>query len=303
MIAATGAATGAASASRAGRARGRPHLARRLLRNLGGLAGLAVALGLVLTALLAPILAPFDPSSQELLARNQPPFQAGSPYLLGTDQLGRDILSRIIYGSRVSLLVGLSAVAISGTIGVTLGLLSGYYGGWLDDIISWLTNVQLAFPFVLLAIAVIAVLGTGLRNIIIVLGVSGWVVYTRVVRSQALGLREQEFISAARTVGASDARVMLRHVLPNAVTPVVVISSFEVARMIILEASLSFLGLGVDASIPSWGGMLADGRAYLATAWWLATWPGLAIAITVVGINLLGDWLRDELDPRLRSLG
>lgn len=290
-------------AAGAARARRRPQAVSRLLRNWGALTGLAVSIGLVLMAVLSPFISPFDPTLQELLARNQPPFQPGSPYLLGTDHLGRDILSRIIYGSRVSLLVGLSAVAISGTIGVLLGLVSGYYGGWLDDVISWLTNVQLAFPFVLLAIAVIAVLQPGLRNIIIVLGMTGWVVYARVVRSQALGLREQEFISAARTVGASDARVMLRHVLPNAMTPVIVIASFEVARMIILEASLSFLGLGVEASIPSWGGMLADGRAYLATAWWLATWPGLAITITVLGINLLGDWVRDELDPRLRSLG
>ncbi|MCC7104041.1 MAG: ABC transporter permease [Chloroflexi bacterium] len=276
---------------------------RRMLRNWGALAGLTVASGLVLMALLAPVIAPFDPNTTELLLRNQPPFQAGSSNLLGTDQLGRDILSRIIYGSRVSLIVGLVAVAISGAIGVFLGLISGFYSGWLDDFLSWLTNVQLSFPFVLLAIAVIAVLGPGLRNIIVVLGVTSWVVYARIVRGVALGLRESDFVAAARTLGASDARILFSHILPNALTPMIVIASFEFARMIILEASLSFLGLGVETSIPSWGGMLADGRAYLSTAWWLATFPGLAITTTVLGINLLGDWLRDELDPRLRSLG
>jgi peptide/nickel transport system permease protein len=221
---------------------------------------------------------------------------------LGCDHLGRDIRSRLIYGSRVSLVVGITAVLISGLLGVSLGLVAGYHGGRLDALIMRLVDVQLAFPFILLAITVVAVLGPGLRNVIIVLGVAGWMYYARVVRGQVLALKEKEFVAAARALGAPTRLIIPRHVLPNVLTPVIIVATFAVATNVITEASLSFLGLGVEPRIPSWGSMLSDGRAYIGRAWWLTTFPGLAILVTVLSINLLGDWLRDRLDPRLRTL-
>jgi peptide/nickel transport system permease protein len=277
--------------------RRRPGLLRKLARNRGALAG---AIFLVLTAvmgIMAPLIAPHDPNLQTLSKRLVPPFEDLS-YPLGTGQLGRDIVSRLIYGSRIALIVGLATVAISGALGIALGLLAGFYGGAVDDLISWVGNVFLAFPFFLLALAVVAVLGGGLRNLIIVLALTSWMSYMRVVRGELLTLRETPFVEAARTIGVGDARLLVRHVLPNVLTPIIVIATFEVARMIISESALSFLGLGVGTQTPSWGGMLADGRTYLGTAWWVATFPGIAIMITVLAINLLGDWLRDELDPR-----
>jgi peptide/nickel transport system permease protein len=211
------------------------------------------------------------------------------------------MLSRLIYGSRVSLLVGATSVVIAGVVGVVLGLLSGYYGGRVDSVISWLANVQLSFPFILLVIALVAVVGAGLMNVIIVLGFASWVIYQRVVRGEVLAIREREFIEAARVLGARDGRILVRHILPNLLTPLIVIATLQVAQMIIAESALSFLGLGVQPGIPSWGSMLADGRNYLTVAWWVATLPGLAIVVTVLAINVLGDWLRDELDPRLRT--
>jgi peptide/nickel transport system permease protein len=275
---------------------------RRLLpRRPAALIGLAILAIVVLLAIFAPLVAPFDPNDQDVSLRLSPPFQSGSPYLLGTDQVGRDVLSRIIYGTRVALLVGIASVAISGAIGITLGLLSGFYGGLVDDVIGWLANVELAFPFILLAIAVVAVIGSGLTNLIVVLSIVAWVVYARIVRAETLAVRDLEFIQAARVIGVGDARILFRHILPNVLTPVIVIATFEVARMIISEASLSFLGLGVEPRIPSWGSMLADGRQYLSTGWWIATFPGLGIMLTVLAINLVGDWLRDVLDPRLQD--
>lgn len=261
-----------------------------------------VVLGVMLVgALLAPWLAPYDPNAQDVARRLVPPFQTGSPYLLGTDHLGRDVLSRIIFGARIAWLVGAAAVLLSGAVGVILGLVSGFYGGIADDLIGWLCNVELAFPFILLAIVVAAVVGTGLTNIILVLTIVSWVVYARVVRGDVLVQRENDFVLAARSLGANNGRVLFRHVLPNVLTPVIVIATFEFSRMIISEASLSFLGLGVQPSVPSWGSMLADGRQYLATAWWVATLPGLGITLMVLAINLVGDWLRDWLDPRLNQ--
>jgi peptide/nickel transport system permease protein len=204
----------------------------------------------------------------------------------------------MVYGARVSLLVGVVSVMISGTLGVSLGLLTGYFGGWFDDLLMRLADIQLAFPFILLMLAVLAVIGPGLRNLIIVLGITGWVTYARVVRGQVLSLREKEFIEAARSIGVKDARIIFRHIMPNLLGPVIVIASFAVASTIISEASLSFLGLGVKPTTPTWGMMLSEGREYVRNAWWLTTLPGLAIAITVLGINMLGDWLRDVLDPR-----
>ncbi len=274
-----------------------------LWRGRTGLVGTVVVLAVVVTGVLAPWLAPHPPNDQDIARRLRPPLwmDSGSPTnVLGTDQLGRDILSRIIYGSRVSLLVGVTAVTISGGMGVLLGLLAGYFGGWLDIVIMRLADVQLAFPFILLAILVVAVVGPGLRNVIVVIGLANWMVYARVVRGEVLSVREKAFVEAARTIGAGKARIIFRHILPNVMTPVIIIATFAVANVIIAEAALSFLGLGVEPSIPTWGAMLAEGRTYLSTAWWLATFPGLAIMFTVLGINLIGDWLRDVLDPRLR---
>lgn len=278
-------------------------LARRLLRRRTALFGLVVLATVVLSAVLAPVLAPFDPLEQEIAQRLKPPGgtdERGRIHLLGTDHLGRDILSRVLFGSRIALVVGLSAVLISGTLGLFIGLLSGYFGGRVDDIFMRLADIQLAFPFVLLAIAVIGILGPSLRNIIFVVGISGWVVYARIVRAEVLSLREREFVQAAIAMGSATGRLILRHIVPNAFTPWLVIATLDMARVIVLESALSFLGLGVPPPTPTWGGMLADGRVYLSTAWWLATFPGLAILVTVLGINLLGDGLRDTFDPRLK---
>jgi peptide/nickel transport system permease protein len=261
-----------------------------------------IVLAVAFCALGAPFLALHDPNDQSLRRRLIPPGWEGKgtwEYPLGTDHLGRDIFSRAIYGSRVSLTVGFTAVLISGTLGVLLGLIAGYYGGKIEAIIMRLVDIQLAFPFILLAISVVAVVGAGLKNVIIVLGIAGWMVYARIVRGEVLSVKEREFVVAAKAVGVRDSLILFRHILPNVLTPVIVVATFSVANVIILEAALSFLGVGVEPAIPTWGGMLADGREYISTAWWLATFPGLAIMFTVLGINLIGDWLRDILDPRL----
>jgi peptide/nickel transport system permease protein len=278
-------------------------LVRRLIRRRTALFGLVVVVAVAFAALLAPVLVPFDPLAQDIGQRLKPPgwiSPEGRAHWLGTDQLGRDILGRILFGTRIALVVGLAAVAIAGTLGLIIGLVSGYFGGWVDDLFMRLADIQLAFPFILLALAVIGVLGPSLRNIIVVVGISGWVVYARIVRGEVLSLREREFVQAARAVGSPAGRVIARHVVPNAFTPWLVIATLDMARVIIVESALSFLGLGVPPPTPTWGGMLADGRVYMSTAWWLATFPGLAILVTVLGINLLGDGLRDTLDPRLK---
>jgi peptide/nickel transport system permease protein len=275
---------------------------RRLARRRTALFGLGVVSIVLLAAAFAPWLTPFDPLEQDINQRlKEPGWQTaeGRVHALGTDHLGRDILARVIFGSRIALVVGLSAVLISGVLGMAIGLVSGYFGGKVDDFFMRLADIQLAFPFILLAIAVIGVLGPSLRNIIIVIGVSSWVVYARVVRGEVLSIREREFVQAAIALGSRDGRVLVRHVLPNAFTPWLVVATLDMARVIVIESALSFLGLGVQPPTPTWGGMLADGRVYLSTAWWLATFPGLAILVTVLGINLLGDGLRDTLDPRL----
>ena len=276
---------------------------RDLTRNKAALAGLLVLCVVAASAVLAPLIAPTDPTAQEITNRLMAPGRtspAGRLSPLGTDHLGRDILSRLIFGARISLAIGLSAVAVAGTLGTLIGLAAGYRGGRVDDLCMRLTDTMLAMPFILLALAVIAVLGPSLRNIIIVLGITSWVSYARVVRAEVLTLRTREFVAAAQVLGGGGGRIVFRHLLPNVLTPVIVIATLEVARMIILESALSFLGLGIPPPTPTWGGMLADGRAYLSTAWWLATFPGLCIMLTVLGINLLGDWLRDVLDPRLQ---
>ena len=276
---------------------------RRLLRRRTAIFGLAVVVLVLFAAAFAPWLTPFDPLEQDINQRLKDPGwrnAAGQMHPLGTDHLGRDILARVIFGSRIALVVGLSAVLISGVLGMLIGLVAGYFGGKVDDFFMRLADIQLAFPFILLAIAVIGVLGANLRNIIIVIGVSSWVIYARVVRGEVLSIRERDFVQAAIALGSRDGRIVIRHVLPNALTPWLVVATLDMARVIVLESALSFLGLGVQPPTPTWGGMLADGRVYLSTAWWLATFPGLAILVTVLGINLLGDGLRDTLDPRLK---
>jgi peptide/nickel transport system permease protein len=260
-------------------------------------------LAIIVCALLAPYIAPHDPLETDITARLHPPqwLEGGSTeHVLGTDQVGRDILSRIIFGARVSLLVGMLAVLLSLLIGLPLGLAAGYSGRRTDLVISTLVNIMLTFPFVLLALAVIAVLGPSLTNMIIVLGITNWPLYSRVVRAEVLRLKEMEFVTAARALGIGHVRLLARQIFPNLVSAVVVISSILVARMIILESFLSFLGLGIQPPTPSWCGMLGEGKDYMLLRWWLATFPGLAIFVTTLLINLLGDGLRDWLDPSLR---
>jgi peptide/nickel transport system permease protein len=276
---------------------------RRLARRRTSLFGLVVVTAVVATALAAALITPFDPTEQDIGARLKAPLTrdaGGRVHVLGTDHLGRDILARIVFGARPALLVGFAAVAISGVLGMMAGLLAGYFGGRVDDVLMRLADIQLAFPFILLAIAVIGVLGPSLTTIICVIGVSSWVVYARIVRGAALSLREREFVQAAQALGGRDGRILIRHVLPNVFTPWLVVATLDMARVIVIESALSFLGLGVQPPTPTWGGMLADGRVYISTAWWLATFPGLAILVTVLGINLFGDGLRDTLDPRLK---
>jgi len=261
-------------------------------------AGALVVLAAVVLAAAAPALAPGDPIKNSLLDRLTPPTW-GREHPLGTDTLGRDVASRLLHGARVSLVVGFSAVLLAGVVGVGLGLVSGWYRGWLDDLLMRLGDVQLAFPVLVLAVAVLAVLGASVMNLILVLGVTGWITYARIVRGEVLTLRERDFVAAARALGADDAWILRRHLLPNVLPPITVVATFSVARTIIAEASLSFLGLGIPAPEPSWGAMLDEGRNYITTGWWLALFPGLAILVLVLGINLVGDWLRDVLDPRL----
>jgi peptide/nickel transport system permease protein len=276
---------------------------RRLARRRTALFGLVVVMLVVVAALGAPLIAAYDPTEQNITDRLKPPGAldaAGRAHVLGTDHLGRDIMARVLYGARPALMVGFAAVAISGVLGMMVGLVSGYFGGRIDDVFMRLADIQLAFPFILLAIAVIGVLGPSLPVIIVVIGVSSWVIYARVVRGAVLSLREREFVQAAHALGSRDGRILLRHILPNAFTPWLVVATLDMARVIVIESALSFLGLGVQPPTPTWGGMLADGRVYISTAWWLATFPGLAILVTVLGINLFGDGLRDTLDPRLK---
>jgi peptide/nickel transport system permease protein len=278
-------------------------LGRRLARRRTALFGAVVVALVIVTALAAPWISPFDPIAQDIGNRLKPPGwrdTAGAVHPLGTDHLGRDLFARVIYGAQPALLVATAAVLISGVLGMVTGLLGGYFGGRVDDVLMRLADVQLAFPFILLAIAVIGVLGPSLPTIIIVIGVSSWVVYARVVRGAVLTLREREFVQAAYALGGRDGRILVRHVLPNAFAPWLVVATLDMARVIVLESALSFLGLGVQPPDPTWGGMLADGRVYITTSWWLATFPGLAILVTVLGINLFGDGLRDTLDPRLK---
>ena len=260
--------------------------------------GISVILLVTLAAIGADVLSPYGPATQSLRDRLQPPNLFG-PHILGTDNLGRDVLSRTIFGARVSLTVGIAAAALAGSLGVLLGLLAGYLGGFYDTLVSRLADVQQAIPFLILAIAVAVIVGPSLTNVVLVLAVTTWVSYFRVVRAEVLSVRESLLVDAARVLGASMPRIVLRHVLPNVSGSVIVIGSLMVANMIIFEASLSFLGLGVPPPTPTWGRMVFDGVQYVDSAWWLSFFPGVAIVLTVLAINLVGDWLRDLLDPRL----
>ena len=276
----------------------RPSPLRALRRSRAGLAGVVIVTAIVLAAACAPWLAPSNPTAASFGAVLRPP---GPGHPFGTDQLGRDVLSRVIYGARVALAVGLATVAAAGLIGCALGLVAGYAGGWPDAVITRVADVQLSFPFILLALVVNAVIGAGLRNIIVSLVIAGWPLYVRVVRGEVLALRHREYVQAAVAVGARPARLIWRHVLPNVMTPIVVISTLQISQFIIAEATISFLGFGVQPPTPAWGSMVSDGRNYIFFAWWLAAFPGAALAVTALGVNLTGDWLRDTLDPRLRT--
>ncbi len=276
---------------------------RRLRRVKWGVGGGILFLALVLSALFAPWIAPHDPLAVDIRHRMAPPawMEGGArEHILGTDQIGRDLLSRVIWGGRVSLLVGVCAVLLSATIGVLLGLAAGYFGGEVDWSIMTLINVMLTFPFVLLALAVIAVLGPSVPNMITVLGATGWPVYARIIRAETFALREREFVLAARALGLSHARIIFRQILPNLVSPIVVVATLQIAQVIILESFLSFLGLGVQPPTPAWGNMLGEGRVYMLNSWWIATFPGLAIFVTTLVINLIGNGLRDWLDPHMK---
>ncbi|GHH83527.1 peptide ABC transporter permease [Streptomyces sulfonofaciens] len=274
---------------------------RTLLRNRLALAALVFLVLLLVAALCAPLLAPADPNAQDLLMRLRPPaWEAGGTgaHPLGTDQLGRDMLSRVVYGTRVSLLVGAGAALLAGVIGTVVGLASGYFGGWPDRVLMRVADVQLAFPPILLALAIVGFLGSGLWYVILVLGFTGWVSYARVVRSEVLSLRSRDFVTEARAIGATDAAIMRRHLLPNVMAPLATIGTLHVAAAIVAEASLSYLGLGVPKETVTWGSMLADGQLYLGTSWWVAVFPGVALMLTSLAVNITGDALRDVADPK-----
>jgi peptide/nickel transport system permease protein len=271
---------------------------RRLRRNPGAVVGAIVLVALVLLTVFAPAIAPYDPIAQDSSAIRAAP---SAKHLFGADTFGRDIFSRVLYGGRMSLPVGFVAVGITAVVGVALGLVAGYYGGRLDTVIMRGVDLMLAFPGILLAMALIAILGTSLFNLMLAVGIAAIPEYTRVVRGTGLGARETEYVTAARVSGASDRALVLRHILPNVLPPVIVLATLGIAGAIILGSTLSFLGLGIQPPTPEWGNMLSDGRSMMRHQWWIAFFPGFAIMVTVLAINLLGDGLRDALDPRLRN--
>lgn len=272
-----------------------------LKRNKVAQVAVGILVIVVIVGLFAPLIAPFDPAEQHLLLRLKPPVWVHGSlpgHLLGTDELGRDVLSRILYGTRISLLVGIAATFLSGIIGTVIGIICGYYRGWLDSIFMRMADIQLAFPTILLALVVVVVLGPSLWVVIIVLGFNGWMSYARVIRAEVLSLRNRDFVTAARAIGDSDIQIMYRHLRPNVLAPLATIGTLQVAAMIVAEASLSYLGFGVPPTIPTWGGMLAEGQLYIGTSWWIALFSGLAIMLTTLSINVTGDMLRDFADPK-----
>ncbi len=275
-----------------------PRARRRLPLNRGGTVGLLVVALVVAAAALAPLLAPYGPVDSDLSHSLQSPSRS---HWMGTDQLGRDLFTRILYGARVSLAIGLVTVGIAGTLGLIIGIAAGYFGGLADVVLMRLVDVQLSFPFILLALTINAILGIGLQNIVLTLIITGWVVYARLVRGEVLALKTLDYIEAARALGVTESRIIMRHLLPNLWTPVIILSSLQVAQFIVAEAAISFLGFGVQPPTASWGNMLNEGKTYIYNAWWMTTFPGLALVLTALGVNLVGDWLRDTLDPRLSA--
>jgi peptide/nickel transport system permease protein len=271
-----------------------------LLHDRAGLFGFFVIVILIVVAIFAPLIAPQDPSAQDLLNRLEPPFHSWA-HPLGTDAIGRDMLSRLIYGSRISLEVGAFVVAIAGSLGTTFGLLAGYFGGKVDSFVMRVVDTQIAFPGLLMALLIIAVIGPSLRSLVIVLSIDGWMVYARVTRGVTASLRQEPFVEAAELIGCRSRRVIFRHVLPNLTSPVLTLGVLEFARVILAEAALSFLGLGIQPPAVSWGLMLADGADYLFSAWWIVSLPGIGIALVVLGINLFASWLRVTSDPHARD--
>ena len=281
---------------------------QKFLHRLGqariGVIGLAMVCFVLALAFLASFISPKDPLEQDLHARLKPPFwdeKTDPKYLLGTDQVGRDMLSRLIYGARISLSVGFLTMSFSALLGITLGILAGFYRGFMDSIISNCVNIMMSFPYILLAISVMAATGPGYKNLVMVLGFTGWPIYARLIRAEVIELKSRDFVTAARALGGRNSGVILKHIVPNLASSIIVLSTFELARMIIRESFLSFLGLGVQPPMASWGGMLAEGRSYMLNLWWLAAIPGSAIFFTTLGINLMGDGLRDWLDPHTRN--
>jgi peptide/nickel transport system permease protein len=272
--------------------------ARQIRRHGLGVAGLLLATLAVAVALLAPWLAPHDPIATDFAAGLKPPGTPGHP--LGTDQLGRDLLSRVLYGARVALFIGFCTVLLTAVVGGLLGLLAGFFGGWPGAVLMRIADVQLSFPFILLALTINAIVGLGLRNIIISLSAAGWVVYARVVRGEVLSVKQREYVQAAAALGVGRARMLFGHVLPNVAPSIIVVASLQFSQFVVAEAAISFLGFGVQPPTPAWGSMLSESRDFLYVAWWLAAFPGAALALTALGINLVGDWLRDVLDPKLR---
>ena len=280
-----------------------------LIKSKTGLIGALIVLLIVLSMLFSPLLTSWDPNEQDIMNKFQAPVwelteeensdSEAPAHLLGTDQLGRDTLARILYGSRITLLVAFGGTIFGVLIGVVLVALSGYFGKWVDAVIMRLVDIQLSFPFTLLALFMAAVLGNGIRNVIIIAAISSWVRYARLVRGEFLSLKEMEYVEAIRALGGTNSRIIFRHMLPNVVSPIIVLATLELAKIILMEASLSYLGLGVPVTIPTWGRMLSEARNSITSAPWLAVFPGLMISFTVLGVNLLGDWLRDYLDPKL----
>lgn len=275
------------------------YYAKSLCKSGTGLIGFIIILIVLLCGIAGHWIAPFDPLATDFSKKLLPPMTDG--HLLGTDQLGRDILSRLIAGTKISLIIGITTVIFAGLIGSIVGIISGYFRGWIDTVLMRIVDVQLSFPFILLVLVINAVIGTGLKNIIISLVIGGWVIFARVVRSEVLALREKEFILACVATGVRRWEIIVKHILPNLFTPIIILSSLQVATFIIAEASVSFLGFGVQPPQPAWGNMLNEGKDYIFNSWWLITFPGLAIVITALGVNLFGDWLRDVLDPELKG--
>ena len=274
-----------------------------LFRDRMAFLGLAIVTLVVLSGIFADVISPHDPTAVNISQRLMPPAwdaQGSLEYPLGSDQLGRDILSRIIYGSRISLVIGLGAVVLAGTFGTFIGMVSGYYGGRIDEVLMRITDIQTAFPGLLMVLVIITMVGPSVTNLVVVLAINGWMVFARITRGIMLSLRELPYMDAARVVGCRNRRIIFLHALPNLMSPLLTLSTLELARLILAEATLSFLGLGIQPPDASWGLMIADGHDYISQAWWLVTWPGLAIGITVFGVNLVASWLRIYSDPTQR---